>query len=164
MNRALLILALGLALALLAVWVGAIIYAVHAGFPEKCGSNGCMLSYPLWVLNSAILPTTFVMQSITRNMWIARVERACGIWQRHRRAVVNFSSLCYIRKPGVSAERAVQAIQRFARVSRPPAAPGCLITLLAYTPFLLLLPGLLALSAWLGQQWVWQAAVESGVV
>jgi hypothetical protein len=38
-NRALLILALGLALALLAVWVGAIIYAVHADFPESAAAT-----------------------------------------------------------------------------------------------------------------------------
>lgn len=153
-NRGLLALAFLLLLGILAVWIAAIVYALPAALSVRCGNNGCVPIYPVWMVEFASGLAAITGQFVAANIWIGRVERACGIWLRHRRAVVEFSKLCYIRRPGVSAEQAAQAIRRYVPATRRPAAPGCLLTLLAFIPYCLIPAGCLFLSAWLRLQWV----------
>jgi hypothetical protein len=107
---------------------------------------------PFYVLQLTIPPmdmggfTLFVSQVV----WIAWVQRRCGVWFR---GGVGGVLSGYIRRPGVTPEAAVSALQRYAHARRPLAQVALFATLAAI-PLILLLTGCELLSNWLATQWI----------
>jgi hypothetical protein len=87
-------------------------------------------------------------------LWIAWVERRCGVWFRARTYYeANLGLKTYIRRPGVTPEAAATALQRYTHRDRDhPQAQALLLGALSVIPLFLLVSGGALLSVWLVAQ------------
>jgi hypothetical protein len=148
----------GLALLLAALLAGSLaaMLAVTVWYwtthiPAACAVAGCPpdVAEQLLTLPMTVAIATMLFFALSRIAW---VQLRCGVCFRTR--VWGPSLENYIRRPGVSAEAAAAALQRYAskpRHIRPTAQVAGMLALFLIPPFLLLCSAEL-LSAWLATQ------------
>jgi hypothetical protein len=146
-----------LALALSVLLLGCLTAAVVAliGYAANhyglaCEPAGC----PPILFEPVLLPSLWLgmpIANLGQVIWIAGVERRCGVWFRAR---VGGGSLgAYIRRPDVTPETAAAALRPYARHTRPWAQFIVLSALILTLAGLLFIGGML-LSTWLATQWI----------
>ncbi len=139
-----------LLIGLLAVCVASTWYGITQ-FPD-CSASGCPPSFS-GEFTSVSLVIGMACLYVSLSARIAYVERRCGIRFRARK-VYESGFNAYVRRPGVSSEAAVAALQRYTRSTRPPIAQVIFVFALILIPSTLVFSGGEILSTWLSIHWI----------
>jgi hypothetical protein len=148
-NRRALALAALLLLSLLVTAIVSIWYGMSHGLDCRPG-----ICPPVPDFSQIALPLLFLsvpITSVIQLVWIAWVERRCGVWFRSRVDSIGLGT--YIRRPGITPEAAAAALQRHLRGANS-LAQLILLAVLALALVCLLIIGVALLTNWLSTQWI----------
>lgn len=124
--------------------------AMDAGL---CTTRACPPEYPMFAVGAACEIGCGALTALAAAQWLRRAEAACGSWLRARVGLWT-TPLCYIRRPGMSAEAAVEAIGNVAGAERVPLARLVALSALAIVPMVAVYIGCVLLGGWLRLDWL----------